>query len=464
MIRIDINPKVLQAFKAAFPYRRNAEKRMKTYVEKLEQLLLQSVLRGRSTYDVKKNLFNLSLTVLRDYGGRISDSGGRKIYIHEWLKQQQLSLVKTVTPGNPFRGELSKVSLTDKVTVTIDPSQYSPQSVFDSCHPDFLSQTAADIAKDYHILTVDLLSLDHYIQTLSTTPGSGSVEQRLLQAYTVFKGASSYQGRWPQKKKESLFGRTYYEGTSIQNVNKDLRRAILGGAFEYDIRSSVVSWKLGYARAYIQAQGLNGDVKDIFPYSFIYSTDKKPLIEVIRLQVYQDTTIHADLQTGTIKQAMTALNFGARLSEYSYIDSQGRVKQPSLKSILTDSDELKRFNHCPYVEAFKAEQALLSRFIIAQALASNPALRQEKILKTQNGSLSPNKVIAYLYQHCETEVMNQVKQVAEQYELPILAHIHDAIFFKEALAPKIITAMENAMRTHTHNPYWAFSETALKGY
>lgn len=464
MISIDITPKVLNTFKTAFSHNKKAEQRLNDYVSYLEQLLLESILHGRSTYHVKKELFNISLKKLRDFGGRISDSTGHKVYIHEWLKQHQLELVKKEVQGNPFTGELSIVRLTDKVSAKFNSAAYSDQSIFDICHPDFASQSTATITNDYHMLMVDLTSLNHYIQTLPTTPIQGSVEQRLLQAHTVFKGASANQGQWPQKKIRSPFGRTYYEGISIQNVNKDLRRAILGGAYEYDIRSSVVSWKLGYALEYIQAQGLTTSVADTFPHSYLYSTNKQPLIEAICQHVYPNNTLSVEQQTRNIKDALTALNFGARLSEYSYIDKRGQIKQPSLKKILTDANELMRFNNCRYVMDFKAEQNRLNQFIIQRALAAEPDLRTKSILQTQQGNLSRNKLLSYLYQHCETDVMNQVKQLADQYRLPILAHIHDAIIFKAQLVPGVKVAMENAMQTVTHNPFWALGETELKGY
>ena len=82
MIKLDVKPSVKKAFKTAFPYRNSAEKGLNKHVSKLEKLLLQSVLRERSTYDLKKNLFDISLNTLRDCGGRISDSNGKKVYIH----------------------------------------------------------------------------------------------------------------------------------------------------------------------------------------------------------------------------------------------------------------------------------------------------------------------------------------------------------------------------------------------
>ena len=464
MIKLGVKPSVKKAFKTAFPKRNSAEKGLNNYVSKLEDLLFQSVLRGRSTYDVKKNLFDISLKELRDYGGRISDSNGKKIYIHEWLKNNQLNLIKTEKIGNPFQGELSKVSLNKLITLTINPSISSDQYVFDAWFPDFAMLTPQDLANDYDILDVDLVSLNNYIQTLSSVPSNGSEELKLLQAVSIYKAASHNQGKLPQKKKFSSFGRTYYEGYSIQNVNKELRRAMLGGAWEYDICSSVVSWKLGFAADYIQANGINATVEETFPYSFIYSENKKPLIDAIRKDVYCHSCISIAEQTGNIKNAMTALNFGARLSEYSYTDSNGNIKQPSLQEFITDFHELCRFKNSEYVKAFKAEQNTLNQFIIDMATINIPQLQTNPKLKTASGRLSKNKVMAYLYQHAETDVMDVVRNIASQHNLTVIANIHDAIIFKHQIDPAIKNQMETAMKKLTNNPYWALGEKELKAF
>ena len=63
-------------------------------------------------------------------------------------------------------------------------------------------------------------------------------------ARTILAIASVMSGNYLQRKKPSAFGRLYYEGVSVQNINKELRRAVLGNCWEYDIRSSVVAWKM----------------------------------------------------------------------------------------------------------------------------------------------------------------------------------------------------------------------------
>ncbi len=170
---------------------------------------------------------------------------------------------------------------------------------------------------------------------------------------------------------------------------------MLGGAWEYDICSSVVSWKLGFAVDYIQANGINATVEDMFPYSFIYSEDKKPLIDAIRNDVYCRSGISIAEQTRNIKNTVTALNFGARLSEYSYTDSHGSIKQPSRKEFITDFHELRRFKNSDYVKAFKVEQNKLNRFIIDVSVGDNPELLTEEEIKTASARVNKNKLMAY---------------------------------------------------------------------
>ena len=95
---------------------------------------------------------------------------------------------------------------------------------------------------------MDVKSLMAYIYWLRTSANKKSrvrIEHACAQAQTILAVAQVLGGRYLQPKKPSDFGRMYYEGTSVQNVNKELRRAILGNCWEYDIRSSVVAWKLG---------------------------------------------------------------------------------------------------------------------------------------------------------------------------------------------------------------------------
>ena len=62
-----------------------------------------------------------------------------------------------------------------------------------------------------------------------------------------------------------------------------------------------------------------------------------------------------------------------------------------------------------------------------------PDLLLERYLQTDSGRASKAKVLAYLYQHGETHVMNIVRSVAAAKGVVHITNVHDAIFFKRRL-------------------------------
>jgi hypothetical protein len=85
-------------------------------------------------------------------------------------------------------------------------------------------------------------------------------------------------------------------------------------------------------------------------------------------------------------------------------------------------------------------------------------------LQTQNGRPSKAKVLSYLYQHAETEVMNIVYQLARGYRKKVLAHIHDAVVVSTRLGADLKHEIELQMRNQTGNPYWRLAAEELKRF
>jgi len=71
-------------------------------------------------------------------------------------------------------------------------------------------------------------------------------------------------------------------------------------------------------------------------------------------------------------------------------------------------------------------------------------------------ALAPSraKVLAFAYQHAETEVMDVVRAEMKRLGKTVLANIHDALVVRERLLTDDRMAIEDAMRTQTGNPYW----------
>jgi hypothetical protein len=184
------------------------------------------------------------------------------------------------------------------------------------------------------------------------------------QARRIAAVADYKDGVYYQKRKPSFFGRIYYEGLSVQNVNKTLREAMLGNGYEYDIRSSVVSWKLGFAQAYINAYEPNNTIDKVFPTCEEYSVNKSILIKRIKRNVFKYSKKDDKDETRSIKDALTALNFGARVSGNSYTDKLGKNHKQAIAVILSNKIECNLFLHCPIVTAFIDEQKKLDNFIL----------------------------------------------------------------------------------------------------
>jgi hypothetical protein len=73
-------------------------------------------------------------------------------------------------------------------------------------------------------------------------------------------------------------------------------------------------------------------------------------------------------------------------------------------------------------------------------------------------------VLAYLYQHDETEIMNVVRSIAADHGREPLANIHDAIVFRKKLGVDLKSEIELRMREHSGNPYWHLTTKQLERY
>jgi hypothetical protein len=464
MIELVVHPSVLVALKSAFPKPPNAaEKALNNYVGLLEDLIFDDLIKSKDNFSKLFNLYSISLNDLMHKSPRLSS---KKIRLHSWLQQNNLQLIKTIETGNSITKRISVVKLTTNVTLGIKNTASSPQKMFEYLHPNFNNLTSLEIERDYDYFDVDLFSLDRYLQSIYPSNRKPTKKDfillslaRCIQAAAMFKN-----GRFYQKKSPKFFGRTYYEKLSVQNVNKDLRRAMLGDSWEYDIRSSVVSWKLGFAQDYMNSKNWPGTVASNFPYCHQYAIDKTFLINqlaplVFPLGQYSPTEMKAKL-----KQAMTALNFGAKLQNLVHINNKGELVKGAMNKILKDEVDVKAFINCQIVKRFIAEQKALNEFIIEKLLNKDPTVLSYSQLVTKSGKPKPQVMLAYFYQHAEWEVMEEVKNIANQNNLTIIANIHDAIIFRDRLSQPLRDQMQNAMRIKTNNQFWHLEEKQISGY
>ena len=489
LIKITVDAKVYEALSLAFPKPANsAHRALAKYISVLEAMLFKSLHFAATPLQRKLDLFAISLQQLANQGGQI---GPAKQRVHAWLRSHNLSLVEPVILGSNLTGGVSQCRLTDLVTMVdtlaieetiltaissdreldqyLGGDEFSCYQLFNLLYPGIKRRASdAELEELFDVVPVDKESVKSYIVWLSTEAELITLQkknQALRQARIILAIASVMNGYYLQRRKPSPFGRRYYEGVSVQNINKELRRAVLGDCWEYDIRSSVVTWKMGWAKQYIDAYGQGKDLRKVFSATLNFLEDKVDFMGTVQYFTFGDSSpVHKDLQPKLLKQAFTAISFGARQNTTGWQNESGGWSNPALVDIIKNGADRDRFLNDLTVQAFIKEQGILDAHLYERVKAQRRDLLSKPFLQTPSGRPSKSKILAYLYQHDETEVMNVVCAVAEKYDREPIARVHDAIFFKRKLGVDLRHEMELCMQEHTKNPYWRLSHKQLERY
>jgi len=489
MIAITIDPKVAAALKKAFPSPPNSSERaLSKYTACLKGMLINALSHGQTPLESKLDLISISLHQLANKGGQI---GPKRQRVHAWLNANGLALVEPVVIGTNLSGSVSKVKFTNLVTLSM-PQLVQPANttvvddvtigndlltataqanadLIDHLYPDFNKCVASQTLEQvFDVVDVDIASLENYIQWLRDDAKLISASKRkhyLFQAHIILSVAKDKGGKYYQRRKLSDFGRMYYAGTSVQNVNKELRRAMLGNCWEYDIRSSVVAWKMGFASECLAATNSTASVRSTFPYTLSYLENKTGFMNAVQYLVFGSTSeLPDDLQVKILKQAFTALSFGARKTGAAWMDSDGGWVKSAIVDIIQVKEERERFLADISVCGFIAEQNMLDAFLFNTFKQMRPDLLKLSYLQTQGGNPSKPKVIAFMYQHEETAVMDIVRNAVIEHGKTVLANIHDAIIVKQRLGADLKQEIEMRMQEQTANPYWRLGVTELQRF
>lgn len=489
MITVIPKQEVLDALRKDFPKPpRAAENGLNKYCKVLGKMIFESIQRGQSPIERKLKHYSLSTSALTKNGGQI---GSKCIRIHKWLTINKFELVEMLTRGNNLTGKISKVKLT-KWAEIIDPIEFNISSatddeversveeyltdddngnllMFNYLYPELKqNRFNADALNLFDPLKVNISSLKSYIIWVNKATDNlrkSTKETYTRQAKIILSIALHNDGIYLQRKKPSFFGRMYYAGISAQSVNKELRKAMLGNCWEYDIRSSVIAWKMGYAKYYIKKNKPTSCVEKEFKTLLQYLNDKTTLMKAVQRKIFlHNSAVDNDLQLKLLKEAFTALSFGARLQTKGWLDRNGLWKNPAIVDIIKSPEERTRFINNTIVKNFNTEQKKIDDYLIKQVDLYGSEFLLNSKLQTNSGRKCRSKIIAFLYQDQETGVMNILRQEIQNTGRKILASIHDAIVINQRLAPERKLDMESYMQNATDNPYWRLGETEYKEY
>lgn len=486
-IKLNVSDTVAAALKRAMPKTNKAQLALDKYTSVLEQHLEQSLLHmDDNMYRFFKHFYVSTHDLSLQVGQFVID--GKRQYLHKWLEQNNLNLIAVVATG--LKGaDYSTVSLTKHVTITdamninqlrkktineldalLNDRSLTDTDFFYKLFPDFETMSKAKVHQSYDFCPVDVQSLNQFIVFLTKRASKmNDVQRQMLvrQARAIVRIAQAGNNTLPMKKNPSDFGRMYYTGAlNVQSIRTVLRHAMLGDCYEYDIRSSVVAWKLGFAWMICAKGGITAKEFDTaFATCLNYLADKKAFRETIRQQTFGSTVqISADMQLDVIKQALTAISFGARKTTQGWIDKSGRAFNPAIVKIIADEQARSNFYASCAAAAYMDENKRMDEIITEYAKQNDPALFTETKLQTASGRLSKSKLMSYLYQQSESIVMDIVRREVVAVYKTILANVHDAIYINEKLHSADKKRIELVMRKETGLQFWFLDEEKIMGY
>ncbi len=206
-------------------------------------------------------------------------------------------------------------------------------------------------------------------------------------------------------------------------------------------------------------------VRENLKHTLSYLEDKKGLMATLQYSVFAKHSgvpdaLHGDL----LKQAFTALSFGARTTANVWVAQNGEWVRPAMFEFFRLKQERNLFLSDVSVVGFIKEQGLLDNYLFNGIRQQRPDLLKLPYLQTQKGNASKSKCVVFLYQHQETLVMNIVRDAVAARGKTVLASINDAIITKERLGLKLQNAIEQLMQDETGNCYWRLGGNKLKRY
>jgi hypothetical protein len=481
MLTIEYVPSVLAALESAFPSPPNrAKQQLDKYLALLERLMRLSQL-NRSPLAHKYNAYDIPLTKLINGSPTINN---KKWRVHEWLGKHGYALVKNINSNaNNITKEIAVLKTTANLIVKNDNLlkylQSLPVAELD-IYLNSLAQDWQDLVADYQshynslsvndrksqyfTSPVDVDALKQYMTSIvkgTTALNKYQQENSLVQSEYVLRIAQVTNGLLHQKIDKKAFGRTYYEGVSVLSTRKELRMAFLGVSWEYDCKSCSSAWKMSFATEWhVQKKSRKLDVRHTFAAMTLYLEDKEAFFDAVILEVYN--SLPAPDYKATIKEAMTALGFGAKLSMGTWRSDTGEENQSSLFEVFEkDAAVLKRFIDCDLVKKFNSEQQTLNKFIVAK-FAGDAVWQAEMTAEQQRKKVkqfSSAQKIVWLYQHAETIMMDMVRAEAKKSGNTVLANVHDAVVVRNQIPAKLLEKIERKVQQRTGVGYFRLGET-----
>ena len=396
-----------------------AEKHYNKYLEIMREQLL------RQLPYIDDDKVNINLDKLWSY--KFMHKG---LYYYIWQEFNQIQpFVYIVDKGSNIKNHISVGKILDQklIDLLIDTADtlelvkmyYGDISINDMVMiPIDMKSTRGYIdATEYKLQTIDTNN-NYYNKVLANLRSAKYI--KLISEYFYPKYGSYVL---PHISSDSPYGRTYYKGINLQNISKEVRAAVLGTHYQYDIYAAIFAIKLFHAQ-----EILNKENKSVWR-EFSYTTEYLEHKDLIRSRFGKLITHYPDGKK-LAKEAITAIGFGARLSGGAWLEGL-KWQTSSIKDIIKNRDDFKAFASDTWLRNFHREQKELTKLIVDDSLQNKQFIEKINTLpdiKSVNGNYNKQKIMSYIFQHTETKLMDAIVS----YTNPII-RIHDAFLTKDKI-------------------------------
>ena len=385
------------------------------------QMVKNEITRGIVRADpdqIKLKLIPVNFKKMRDKSSRYGSAGQQK-YWFDWF-QSNFALMQIHQKGYSIgtRGTLTMIKFTKELEIML--ADQDTANIFKSIY-------AEAIDSDVDFVPIDFKSLDNYIKhtsdqlltLLSNDARQATLKANLKSAKLIKLIAEFCSGELPQIVNNSDFGRRYYRGPNLQSAAKIVRQAALGQCWSYDIEASVFAWKVDTAKEIDPKIGL--------PATLDYLQFKRKKRQHLAKVVFGNCSEHS---IRTIKQAITAVGFGARTTNCVWRLENGQWKTSALKDLIYSNDALQRLFADAWFSEFVQEQTAITNLIFNE-VKTHPAIASNKLLRSDRGLISKNRVISWLYQQTESKIIQALANVLEKHGQSMLLLCHDGFYTKQ---------------------------------
>jgi hypothetical protein len=239
---------------------------------------------------------------------------------------------------------------------------------------------------------------------------------------------------------------------------------MLGDCWEYDIRSSVVTWKMTFAQELTDEVYPFKECRKLFLASWLYLEARADFMLDVRKDVFgSNAGLSISYQEQLIKEAVTAISFGARANVNGWREQNGNWNNTALVEIIKNPAQRGAFLAHDLIQSFIKEQSLLDTYLANGMKAELPDVYYGPLI-TRNVKPSKAKAVAFMYQKSETLIMSLAYAVLAKHGIKPIARIHDAFIVRRKLSINLRSEIIEEMKDQTSNKHWAIKASKLESF